>query len=98
MKNINNSKSGFVVVKAPAGFHADLFTNVSDIQGSFPSSGSSYRFFVQVAANKGKWSPTSDGAIQDLKKAISKEIARLEKRGNHRPSAVRRLDLLRAVV
>ena len=98
MKNTNDSKSGFVVVNAPAGFHTDLWTNVSDIPGSFPTGTGEYLYFVQITGNKGKWFSTEEESIQGLKKSISKEIARVEKRGDLRPSEVRRLDLLRSMV
>ena len=97
MEHTIDSKSGFVVTVAPAGFHADLFTNVSDLPGSFPNVGS-YKFFVQVSGNKGKWSDTHEGSIENLKKSISKEVSRLEKHGDLRPSEVRRLDFLRSVL
>jgi hypothetical protein len=93
-----DSKSAFIVYEAPAGFHAQLVTNVLDVDGAFWSS-TDYAFFIRVSGNKGKWSNTFEGSIADLKKSISKEITRLEKKDPHlRPKQVRRLELLRAVV
>lgn len=46
----------------------------------------------------GKWSPTREQSILELKKSIMREIRNLEKVSEPRPSQVRRMELLRGAI
>ena len=83
------------IAGAPAGFRATLMTNDPKSRCAKWESGSNgaYRYVI-ATQTKGKWSPTEDAAIRDLRKRVASEIRKLEKDVDRDPNKGVRLAFL----
>lgn len=85
---------GYNIRVAPGGTFAYLITNVGDLYKSHPGTWGTFKWGLNI----GEVGATEDEAIAAVKKAVTKEIKRLEKNPDPRPSQIRRLMFLRKVL
>lgn len=96
-------KTGIYVIKtveAPAGFFSHVYLDQGirrDIPSkyTYPSLVDGRDMTHLVNGPKGKWSKTLEESFEEVRKEVNRQIRKLEKDGDLRPSEVRRLDLLR---
>ena len=81
----------------PAGFRTTLYVVGAreEVAGTHYADGRSADTRSLAHAGRAKFSPTLAGALEDLRKNVTREVKRLEKHGDLRPSQVRRLELLK---